>query len=227
MKTKMNIICVLIFVSIVASFVEFYINSGGETWADMRNASENAWNNPQYEGAHVQDETNLYLDRSYLTVRPKDHAVFSDSIYNEATGQWIPAQYRGTVVVENMVEHNFDLLNGLIGLASIIVLVSAIILFVAFIRLIFKINKSIIFHWTNVHKLRWIGSCMLVIFAAFGLANWMHYLIDSASFSLSKYEISSEGIWDFSLLISGLGVLLVAEIFAMGLRLQEEQELTI
>lgn len=227
MKTKMNIICILIFVSIIASFVEFYINSGGEAWADIRRGAQDGWNSPEYEGSHIPADTELYRKSSYLNIRPKDYSVFSDSVFNEATGKWMPAQYRGTLIVENEVEHEFGLEKAFIGLSSFIIFIAAIILFIAFIRLILKINKSIIFHWTNVHKLRWIGVCMLVMFASFGLAGWLNYTIDRANIDLPDYVISSEGIWNFSLLISGLGVLLIAEIFAIGLRLQEEQELTI
>lgn len=164
----------------------------------------------------------------FLNVHPKDYSSYVDSVFNEKTGQWIQAQYRGTIVVEQpLVNKDYIWANALIVLSSFIILIAAVILFIAFIRLILKINKSIIFHWTNVHKLRWIGSCMLVMFVAFGISGWMHNLINEANIGLKDYIISYEGVWDFQLLISGLGVLLIAEIFAIGLRLQEEQELTI
>lgn len=227
MKTKMNIICILIFVSIVGSFVDFYINSGGETWADVRKGAEDGMNTPIHDSGNVPADTKSYRKLAYVNVHPKDYSAFPDSVFNEATGQWMPAQYRGRIVVEQQVEHNLGFEMIIIGLSSIITIIAAIILFITFIRLILRINKSIIFHWTNVHKLRWIGGCMLVIFASFGLSDWMNYIINSTNVNLTNYVVSSEGIWDFTMLISGLGVLLIAEIFAIGLRLQEEQELTI
>lgn len=44
---------------------------------------------------------------------------------------------------------------------------------------------------------------------------------------ISGYEITSEGMIEFPALINALIAFLAAEVFAIGLRLKEEQEFTI
>src|SRR3954447_3249038 len=78
----------------------------------------------------------------------------------------------------------------------------------------------------NVRRLRWLGLLLLVGTPAVETVNWMLRLALGNTEPLS--ELSTTG---FSLsvtpLIAGLGALLLAEVFAHGVRLREDSEATI
>lgn len=227
MKTKMNIICLLIFASILASIVEFIIVSGNDVAAGFMRGFEEGGAGISVRTDIQPKDTETQAMSMFLNLRPKDNFAVSDSLFNEATGQWMPAQFRGNVVVEQAYNHVNPWRSAIIMINTFIVLIAIITLFITFIRLINKINKSVIFDWGNVAKLRRIGYCMIIMFVGMGLMGWMHHLDYTANVVLKDYVISADGIWNFTLLISGLAVLLMGEIFAIGLRMQEEQELTI
>ncbi len=82
-----------------------------------------------------------------------------------------------------------------------------------------NINKSIVFSWKNVRLFRWSGIMLFI-----------HYFLSTAINQID-YRVfhSFDGRWvnNMPALVPAVFILLVAEIFAVGLRLQEEQDLTI
>lgn len=93
---------------------------------------------------------------------------------------------------------------------------AAIVPFVCFIRFILNVNRNKVFEWDNVLMLR-ITGLGLLLFA----------LLGSAEELLSG--VSLERVYDdfFEILIFCVFNLMVAETFAIGLKLKEEQDLTI
>ena len=67
-----------------------------------------------------------------------------------------------------------------------------------------KINKGLVFVWQNITLFRWIG-----------------YLAKQASETFEGNPFDYQGV------IAAIFVLMVAEIFAIGLRMKEEQDLTV
>jgi len=134
--------------------------------------------------------------------------VFTDSIYNTVTG-------------ESMM-----LLLPL-GLLALVIAALVILLIYWFIKLIFNINKSIIFEWKNVKLLRKIGILLIgfyvcgIIFA-FLFGNYASSLV-----SIPGYFLDNSKFFSYGSLIQGIIALIVAEIFAIGLKLKEEQDLTV
>lgn len=219
MKTKINIICVLIFVAIVGSFFNFVVLE----WHDFVWGVTTGWD-AAGESKDYNYDPNGPAEQ-FITLLPKEYGLYSDSIYNEKTAEMIPVQYREVVMkVKEAKEFSgvyiFRMLFGLIAAAM------ALLQLIVFIRFIVSINKSIIFDWSNVVKLRTMGYSMLIQFAAIALHNYIYYKQQLALIELEKYKLTID-MWDFYSLIPGLGVLLIAEVFAFGLKLREEQELTI
>jgi hypothetical protein len=111
----------------------------------------------------------------------------------------------------------FDYLSSL--LMTLLALVCVFLLirsFIAFIRFILNVNRDKVFVWDNIPLLRWTGWGILiptVIFTAHDLL--AHMPVD---------KIYNQTIDAF---IFGLFCLIVAEVFAIGLKLKEEQDLTI
>lgn len=105
----------------------------------------------------------------------------------------------------------------------VLLLVPAVIaVIVLFLRLIGAIQSALLFTKTNVLRLRWIGGCLLLIAVIYTIGNYMEL-----AFVRSVVEISGEGMIEFPALINALIAFLAAEVFAIGLRLKEEQEFTI
>lgn len=101
-------------------------------------------------------------------------------------------------------------------LLCLAVIVAAVVSFVCFFRFIVNVNHNKVFEWGNVQLLRITGLGLLV-FALLGSAEEL------------LNGISLEKVYDdfFEIPIFCVFNLIVAETFAIGLKLKEEQDLTI
>ena len=98
---------------------------------------------------------------------------------------------------------------------------------VLFVRLIISINKSDIFNWKNVRRLRRLGLALIISFCcSFSVAYITLYNVGEV-FSLRGYTLELSGILSGTMLVLGLCSLIVGEVFAIGLKMKEEQDLTI
>lgn len=96
---------------------------------------------------------------------------------------------------------------------------SIIIAGIFIIMAVRNINKSIVFSWKNVRLFRWAGIVLLIhSFLSSGI-NHIDYRV--------FHSFGERWVNDVYAFVAAVFVLLVAEIFAVGLRLQEEQDLTI
>ena len=106
-----------------------------------------------------------------------------------------------------------ELLITLLGLVCIFLLIRSLI---ALVRFILNVNRDKVFVWDNVPLLRWAGWGILiptVVFATYDLLS--HVPAD---------KVYNQSMDDF---IFSLFCLIMAEVFAVGLRLKEENDLTI
>lgn len=85
-----------------------------------------------------------------------------DSILNEKTGQKIPVAYSQMIVQVNEKSNTLNMV--ITGLLSFIGSICVIVALVYFIKLIISINKSTIFDWKNVKRLRIMGYALLIQF---------------------------------------------------------------
>ena len=81
-----------------------------------------------------------------------------------------------------------------------------------------KINKGLVFVWQNITLFRWIGYLLGI-----------HALVSSTANYVAKQasETFEGNPFDYQGEIAAIFVLMVAEIFAFGLRMKEEQDLTV
>ena len=98
----------------------------------------------------------------------------------------------------------------------IFAVVAALVSFVCLIRFILNVNRKEVFVWENVNLLR-LTACGLMILAIVATGD---ELITGSSF-VEVYDHA------FDVFLFGVFTLIMAEVFAIGLKLQEEQELTI
>lgn len=115
--------------------------------------------------------------------------------------------------VTNNSDFFSNLLFTLMGLACIFLLIRS---FISLVRFIINVNRDKVFVWENVPLLRWTGWGMLipkVVFSTYDLLG--HVPAD---------KVYNDAMDDF---IFGLFCLIIAEVFAIGLKLKEENDLTI
>ena len=100
-----------------------------------------------------------------------------------------------------------------LGLACLFLVIRSLI---AFVRFILNVNRDKVFVWDNVPLLRWSGWGILIPTVVFTI----HDLLT---------HVPTDKIYDSSIdnFVFGLFCLIVAEVFTIGLKLQEEQDLTI
>lgn len=107
----------------------------------------------------------------------------------------------------------FDVLGIVSGFVVLFLIIRA---FVSFIRFILNVNRDKVFIWDNVRLLRWTGWGILIS----GLIVACYDLTEGFPFE----KIYNNAIDD---IIFSVFCLIVAEVFAIGLKLKEEQDLTV
>ena len=105
---------------------------------------------------------------------------------------------------------------GLWFLAEMFAIVAALVSFISFIRFILNVNRNQVFVWENVNLLRLVA-CGLMILAVVAACD---ELCNGCGF-VEVYDHF------FDAFIFGVFNLIISEVFAVGLKLREEQDLTI
>lgn len=206
MKTRMNILCLLVFLLMGFSVVEtaYYFTIGLKAGADPNPTMRNL---------------------EYVSVLPDDMTLLTDSVFNVKSQTYVPATYSHLLISVDTPENLWEqVARGLMVLAAVGCFLQAALYF---LRLIIAINRSEIFSWDNVHRLRKVGLLMLSGFLLQGAQLWILFHRLDEVFAMQGYSFSLREALSLSNLLLGLVALIVAEVFAIGLRLKEEQELTI
>lgn len=101
-------------------------------------------------------------------------------------------------------------------IVAIIIVYFGIRSFISFVRFILNVNRNQVFVWENVHLLRWTGWGILIV------------LVTCVVYELfSNVPVDRVYMEYMDLAIFGVFNLIVSEVFAIGLKLKEEQDLTI
>lgn len=222
MKKRLNILCLIVMLVLGYSVLHvgyyFFIGFklGVETVA---------------ENEEDVSKVHKMINMQYINLIPKSLSMqgnsdmFVDSVYNEKSQTYVPAAYSSMVVsIETLPSVGRTISNRLFPPLQLVLYIWAIVLF---IRLVISINKSDIFNWRNVRRLRRIGGILIIAFCCTGITAYLNLRGIEEVFSLRGYELSLSDMLDTTILVVGLCSLIVGEIFAIGLRMKEEQDLTI
>lgn len=207
--------CVLILLAIGFSLTNYFMTNWG--WISdsfMRGANE----------GYNMNKPPKTLTIDYLNLEPKDWAVFTDSVWNEKSQTWMPMQYQHLVVERPSQRPSYQTI---FGFLVCFIMGCSFAIFFTFIKFIIAINRLDVFSWQNVSKLRFMGKAMLLVFLTNCVFEYLNYIEISSVVEVARYEFSKSDVVDYYSLFTGLGLLLIGEVFAIGLRLKEEQELTI
>ena len=184
MKRRLNILCVIVVLVLSYSVFEtgYYfivgVKAGVEAGIDG-NASEAS--------------QKKLMNMKYISLLPEhlsglgDNGLFQDSVYNERSGEYVPVSFNSMMVSVDtesttLEQAAFTLLNFL----HIVICVWSIVLFV---RLVISINKSDIFNWKNVHRLRLLGAALIISFCTALLPAYLTFRSVGNVFSVHAYKI--------------------------------------
>ena len=215
MKRRLNILCVIVLLVLGYSVLEttYYVGLGIKTGIEKGIDSK-------IDAKAKEEISNVQV----VQLVPKDLGgdILIDSVYNE---KYVPAAYGQMIVSVNTQP---SVLSRIVSLLILIVNYVAIVwAVVLFIRLIVSINKSDIFNWKNVRRLRRLGVLLIIGFVCTFLLAFLSFHNVEKVFSVTGYSLSMADMVHITSLVLGISALIVAEVFAIGLKMKEEQELTI
>ena len=105
--------------------------------------------------------------------------------------------------------------------------------FISFIRFIVNVNHDNVFVKENLSLLRWTGKGILIYNVVQILCEWPTYIVMSSDSYINKYGnthllgLKNHMIDNGYFIIFAIFCLIIAEVFAIGIKLKEEQDLTI
>ena len=147
------------------------------------------------------------------------------SVRNEKTGRYVPMAYTNLMVSVPVETPAWQKVAS--TLMGLLVLVANVWALVLFIRLVVSVNRSDIFNWRNVRRLRRLGVLLIVGFVCVLLPEYLSLCSLREAFALESYDLILSDSVKITNLLLGLIALIVAEVFAIGLKMKEEQDLTI
>lgn len=230
MKRRLNILCVVVLLvlgwSVGKSLYYMYIaiEVGVEKGLEMaRNAdsTEDLERSKDFEA--LTNITTVGLVPRVIT--EKGGTLMCDSVYNVKSGEFVPVAH-GLLMVGLKTSKSLGVrvLAGVLSWVSLIAIIWALVLFV---RIIVAINRSDIFSWLNVRRLRRLGLLLILEFGCTCLSAYLTLCSLREVFTLEHYELDLPDTVNITTLMLGLVALIVAEVFAIGLKMKEEQDLTI
>lgn len=226
MKRRLNILCVLVLLVLgySVSVTAYYMGLGMKAGVE---ASQEIMENGNQE---TLDDLREMAGMEYVGLIPRSlnqgiKKLFSDSIYNEKSGEYVPVMYSSMAVsVRTNRSWASSAASGVLGLLNFVAIVWAIVLF---FKIIVAVNRSHIFNWQNVRRLCRMGLLLVAGFGCSFLSSYLSIYNLREVLVLQNYDLSISDLVSTTNLVIGLTALIVAEVFAIGLKLQEEQELTI
>lgn len=130
-------------------------------------------------------------------------------------------------LVEVPKESNSAMLGALNSILCLLAAIIGLFSVIQFYKLIRNINRGDIFSWKNVKFLRKLGWALIVMFiCSFGIILLGNYEAAQVV-TLNGCKYSNTFAFSEPTFILGAIALLVAEVFAVGLKMKEEQDLTI
>ncbi|MBQ9646482.1 MAG: DUF2975 domain-containing protein [Prevotella sp.] len=214
MKKRLNILCVLVFVAIGIGFLPFLYAMGLGVQMGVQG------------GDGAQAELNRMVNAEQVHLMPVQmthlaHVTVDNLLTGEAVTVWperivadVEVSYPGWYTVLNTV-------------CRYLVYVALVAIVVLFLKFIVRVNRGHVFEWRNVRLLRWLGglelggSIVTTMLQVYGAG------IVGRQFALSGYAPDYFSYVSATELSVGLVALIAAEIFAIGLKMKEDQDLTI
>ena len=215
MKKRVNFICITILM-VVSAYLGLMLYCAGVSFCmGFKTALENE-KNGQEMGARA-----AYLSLIPNEVTDLTSVSISDAVTGEKKEAWalsvlVPAEESSTSSSPAMTLA-LSLLN----------MVGSVVALIGIVQFVICLNRNEVFSWKTVKSLRKSGFGLLLAGAATSLMGFFQVLAALDYIQPSNYTVNYADQIELGMIIFGLFLLLMSEAFALGLRLQEEQELTI
>ncbi len=218
-KTSINILCILIICILAASVTipsymmgTAFITGFTKGWDETQDGAETMESYMPVDLAFNPDEGSYY--------HPTDTIRMAD-------GRELPVIIRRAVVIlpEDASQITFNWIS--VG-CMVAALVFSIMTVIEFAKFIIRINRGFVFVRANVKRLRRLAVyllCLALMQSASGIID--DCMLSGFDLQLEGYSLSSYWLIPWTTCILGLMALLMAEIWARGIQLQEDNELTI
>lgn len=215
MKKRLNILCVLVFVVVAFSFIPVLYGLGLGAGAGI--AEANGSDTSSLDKMIAAEPVNLMPISSL--------ELTAGSIRNEVTGQEVSLWPERVYVGESI--HYPVWFSWLNGICKVLTAFALLVIIILFLKLIVRVNRGRVFEWSNVRLLRWLGGVVLAASIITTIFQICGASMASSQFAVKGFAPDYFGYISTMELAVGLVALIVAEIFAVGLKMKEEQELTI
>ena len=157
MKRRLNIFCVIVMLVLCYSVVEsaYYMCMGIGLGAKA--GMEAAKEMKDCDHLEQHNDYRALTNMKYIALIPhsldgKVQELLCDSVYNEKSGEYVPAMHAMMAVSVKTQEGAVSrVVSGLLDFVQLAAIVWSIVLFV---KLIVAINRSDIFNWRNIHHIR-------------------------------------------------------------------------
>ncbi len=220
MKKKLNFLRTLVFAIVLlmlfqAGYVLFY-----GVFTGIKLATENLETLKSTKALATQSGT--YHE---VTLIPTKAMLQPDSVLNVKTEEKTGIVYSSVVIQTapkpGLWGNVFDSTCRSIGL------IAAVVAFVYFIQFISSVKRSVVFDKRNVRYLRFMGWALLVNYLGTAIPDLVSTCIVRHTVELENYDIAPFIFDNFTNLFLILGCFIIAETFTIGIKLKEEQDLTI
>lgn len=221
-KTTINILCILIICTLGISVTLPLIDMAGGFYSGFNSADLSTQTN------HNKESDDIVYWGIEARINDFYEKCFADEALNRTndttTCRTVPSK-----VVVFIPDKQFSI-GYIVGFALCMTVwvVLSILTIVALIKFIIKINKGFVFVEKNVKYLRRIAWCLLGISASQCVAGVLQeHLISGVNATIDGAALSAYWEMPWTTVILGLMALLIAEVWDRGIKMQEEQELTI
>ena len=153
-----------------------------------------------------------------MDVRPLETTAV-DSLTNRFADKSVPYQVKriGTVIVPTVW-------SSIVNFFAMFAIIPFFVGIYCLIRLLVSISKREVFTSDNVARLRVFTYSFAALYGLMTLHDWLNHLEAVKQVALLGYEVVASHDTDFTSLVI---IILFTEIFAAGVKIKEEQDLTI
>ena len=228
MKKKFNLYCGLLIAAIVFGVGLHMFNTGYR----MYQGGKAGYNMAKKEMRMGVDRDPMEVIKRVkklapVEMMPKGEYLMAlnagDSIVNLKTGEKMPIMTMMGLVLPENGTNRMGVLQGIGYLNFALV----IVFFIAFIKLVVSVNKGRIFEKSTETLLAWGGWSVFAMYLLGWVAELHSYFVNVQEFEFEAYDLTIVQMPDIALLYSAFGMLLFGQIFKIGRKMKEEQELTI
>lgn len=221
MKKKVNLLSAVIFLVLLINFCGSLFYAGLGFCEGVRMGVEGA---EKVRG--LKSEKALSVNPVFLEFMPVSMVTSPETATNAIDGKEVPMQATQGIVWLDGYETSKPVyyLASLCSMVAVVFLLVAMVRFVQFIR---GINRLEIFTWTNVRLLKSIGRLLILYYVLNLLYTWLSYWQVSQVFAIEGRMLDWVSPVVHTSVFLGVAALLMGEVFTLGLRMREEQELTI